>query len=86
MKKPSKKLDLFISEAPKSENLTGSAGSPNKVRKGVMRGNKEQISLTFPPEMISKIDEAADDLGISRSAWISMTISIALKKIGTSGS
>jgi hypothetical protein len=80
MKKTEKKLDLLISEAQQKETLADTDGIQKKIRKGVMRGNKEQISLTFPPEMISKIDEAADDLGISRSAWISMTISIALKK------
>jgi len=48
--------------------------------KGVMRGNKRQISLTLSPGMLPQIDQAATELGISRAAWISMTIARALKR------
>lgn len=80
IKKPVSKVDQFISGAPDAAPLAEVPDPKKKIRKGVMRGNKEQISLTFQPEIITKIDEAASELGISRSAWISMTISIALKK------
>jgi hypothetical protein len=66
--------DKFISGAPDAEAV------PKQVEvKGVMRGNKRQISLTLSPGMLPKIDQAADELGISRAAWISMTIARALK-------
>ena len=65
--------DDFIKGAPDS-------GSSNDSKaKGVMRGNKRQISLTLPPGMLPQIDTAAEELGISRAAWISMTIAKALK-------
>lgn len=66
--------DKFISGAPDSEAAPKQAGIT-----GVMRGNKRQISLTLSPGMLPQIDQAADELGISRAAWISMTIARALK-------
>lgn len=66
--------DNFINSAP-------DAAAPllnNESFEGVKRGNKRQITLTFAPEMIPRIDAAADALGISRAAWINMTISQAL--------
>jgi hypothetical protein len=66
--------EKFIAAAPDAN----SEPDADEV-KGVMRGNKRQISLTLSPEMLPKIDQAADELGISRAAWISMTISKALK-------
>lgn len=67
--------DKFISSAPDSNPVPDDADA-----KGVMRGNKRQISLTLSPSMLPQIDQAADELGISRAAWISMTIARALKK------
>ncbi len=67
--------DKFISGAPDAK-----AASKQVEVKGVMRGNKRQISLTLSPGMLPQIDQAADELGISRAAWISMTIARALKK------
>lgn len=67
--------EKFISGAPDAESIQN---IPEP--KGVMRGNKRQISLTLSPGMLPQIDRAADELGISRAAWISMTISKALKR------
>ncbi len=66
--------DKLISGAPNTK-----AKSKQDEVKGVMRGNKRQISLTLSPGMLPQIDQAADELGISRAAWISMTIARALK-------
>jgi len=65
----------FISGAPDADTA-----SDKLEVKGVMRGNKRQISLTLSPAMLPLIDQAADELGISRAAWISMTIARALKR------
>jgi len=65
--------DKFILSAPDADP------SRDSNVKGVMRGNKRQISLTLSPGMLPLIDKAADELGISRAAWISMTLSRALK-------
>lgn len=48
-----------------------------------MRGNKRKISYTLSPGIFPQIDQAADNLGISRAAWVSMTTAKALKTIET---
>lgn len=61
----------FIAGAP-------DAKATGEEKTGVMRGNKRQITLTLPPALLPQIDRAADTLGISRAAWITMTLSKAL--------
>lgn len=55
--------DAFISGAP-------DAAKP----RGVKKGNKQQISLTIAPTLLTKIDEMAAELGQSRAAVINMAI------------
>jgi hypothetical protein len=54
----------FISGAPDAE-------APSK---GVVKGKKQQISLTIAPALLVKIDELANELGQSRAAVINMAI------------
>jgi hypothetical protein len=64
-KKPAKKTEAeFIAEAPDAE------AKP----KGVMKGNRRQISLTIAPALLTKIDNLADELCQSRAAVINMAI------------
>lgn len=64
--KPEKPIttDEFISGAPDAE------AKP----KGVMKGKKQQISLTIAPALLEKIDGLADELGQSRAAVINLAI------------
>jgi hypothetical protein len=64
--------DKFIAAAP-------DAAATEAAAAGVMRGNKRQITLTLSPALLPRIDAAADALGISRAAWISMTMTKALQ-------
>lgn len=52
------------------------AGAPDSEAKprGVKKGNKQQISLTIAPALLTKIDEMAAELGQSRAAVINMAI------------
>ena len=68
--------DQFIAAAPDA----GAVEAKVMPAKGVMRGNKRQITLTLSPDLLPQIDAAAIALGISRAAWVSMTISQGLKK------
>lgn len=77
IKKPVSIEDKFISAAPDASAKMDRVAEPDT--KGVMRGNKRQISLTMSPDLLPQIDAAADALGISRAAWVNMTISKALK-------
>lgn len=63
-KRPAKKTaDEFINQAP-------DGGEP----KGVIKGKKQQISLTIAPALLEKVDELAAELGQSRAAVINMAI------------
>jgi len=56
-------VDAFIEKAP-------DAGG----RKGVVRGRKEQITLTIAPDLLAKVDEMASRMGQSRAALINRAI------------
>ena len=49
-------------------------GAPVGARKGVIRGRKEQITLTIAPELLAKVDEIAGKVGQSRAALINRAI------------
>lgn len=66
--KNKKAADTFIS------------GAPDAVKpKGVRKGNKQQISLTISPALLSEVDDLAAELGQSRAAVINMAIYRAVK-------
>lgn len=62
IKKDASKVEAFIGKAP-------DAG-----RKGVVRGRKEQITLTIAPELLAKVDDLARRMGQSRAALINRAI------------
>ena len=62
VRKASQAVDSFIGKAP------------DAVRKGVIRGRKEQITLTIAPELLAKVDEMASKMGQSRAALINRAI------------
>jgi hypothetical protein len=57
-----KTIDEFISKAP------------DGTRKGVMKGKKEQITVTFAPELLTKVDALAKKMGQSRAAMIGLAV------------
>jgi len=59
-----KTVEGFISGAP-------DAAAP---RKGVIKGKKEQITLTLAPELLVKVDALAKRMGQSRAAVINLAI------------
>jgi hypothetical protein len=58
----SQNVDAFIGKAPDAH------------RKGVIRGRKEQITLTITPDLLAKVDEMASKMGQSRAALINRAI------------
>lgn len=62
LKRPGRDVDAFIGKAP------------DAARKGVIRGRKEQITLTIAPELLAKVDELASRMGQSRAALINRAI------------
>jgi hypothetical protein len=62
VRKDRQDVDAFIGKAP------------DAVRKGVIRGRKEQITLTIAPDLLAKVDEMAIKMGQSRAALINRAI------------
>jgi hypothetical protein len=62
-------VDAFISGAP---------DAPKKPR-GVIKGNRQQITLTIPPALLAKVDALAAELGQSRAAVINLAIHRAVE-------
>lgn len=60
--KRARQVDAFIGKAPDAR------------RKGVVRGRKEQITLTIAPDLLAKVDEIANRMGQSRAALINRAI------------
>jgi Ribbon-helix-helix protein, copG family len=61
-RKPARPAETFIGRAP------------DAPRKGVVRGRKEQITLTVAPELLARIDALAGRMGQSRAALINRAI------------
>lgn len=62
IRKDAKNVDAFI------------GGAPDAARKGVIRGKKEQITLTIAPDLLAKVDALASRMGQSRAALINRAI------------
>jgi hypothetical protein len=45
-----------------------------RERKGVMRGNREQITVTLPPETLDRLERLARSAGMTRAALLSLFI------------
>jgi Ribbon-helix-helix protein, copG family len=66
-----------INRAPavKNQNVDTFIGkAPDASRKGVIRGRKEQITLTITPDLLAKVDDLANRMGQSRAALINRAI------------
>jgi hypothetical protein len=65
---------MAITKPTKSTTDAFIGGAPDAVRKGVMRGRKEQITLTIAPELLARVDHMASRMGQSRAALINLFI------------
>lgn len=58
----------FIKNAP-------DAVSKEVRKKGLIRGKREQISHTLPPELLQRIDDEAKKKGLTRAGIINLAVS-----------
>jgi hypothetical protein len=65
--------DAFIAGAP-------DAAPAVKPVKGVMLGNKRQITLTIAPDLLARVDALAGQIGQSRAATINLAIRQAVER------
>ncbi|MGQ5976909.1 ribbon-helix-helix domain-containing protein [Serratia sp. IR-2025] len=71
-KKPKNQQSVSNNEAV--ENFINSAPDAKiPASKGVVKGKKQQITITIDPELIKRIAEAAAEKGQSRAAFINMS-------------
>ncbi len=47
---------------------------PVRERKGVMRGNREQITVTLPPETLTRLERLAREAGMTRAGLLNLFI------------
>ena len=73
--------DRFISGAPDAATAAAVA-TPQAPRSNVARGKQVQVSLAMPPDLLVKVDQAADDLNITRAAFIKQALSRAVMAEG----
>jgi hypothetical protein len=70
-----KKIETFIASAPDSAKVEAE-------KKPLMRGKREQISHTIPPDILEKLDKVAKMQGITRAGLINIAISEYIRKSG----
>lgn len=68
--KAKKSAESFIAEAPDAAAIS----TDKADRKRVMRGKKEQISLTIAPELLADLDALTTPMGQSRAGLIGLAI------------
>jgi len=83
-KKPMRKsADELISVAPDAGRKASAAAVEGKpARRRVIRGRKEQLTLTIAPDTVDRVDAAAAKLGLTRTAWITLAINLQLTAAG----
>lgn len=64
-------IDNFINKAPDANNA---------VRRGIRKGHREQITVTFDSTVLASLDELAQHEGLSRAALIRMAVRQLLNK------
>jgi hypothetical protein len=66
---------MAITKPVKPQTVEGFiSGAPDAARKGVIKGKKEQITLTLTPALLTKVDTLAKRMGQSRAAVINLAI------------
>lgn len=73
-----KTADDFIQGAPDAVPAANTAPTAIPITKGVQQGKQAQISLAMPPELLAKVDAAAERLSISRAAFMKMAVTRAI--------
>lgn len=68
----------FLTAAPDAK--PESNNKSKTYEKGIAKGHKRQVSITIAPELLRKVDERAEAMGMGRSALISMALYGILKE------
>lgn len=74
--------DRFISGAPDAAPAAAAPAPVAVARSNVIKGNQVQVSFALPGDLLVKVDQAADNLSISRAAFIKQALSRAVMAEG----
>lgn len=66
-------VEAFISGAPDS------AGSSVQTVTSIKKGSKVQVTLTTTDTLLRRIDQAAENLNVNRSAFINLCVQQSLR-------
>lgn len=75
---PSAKKAPAAGDAAASAFISGAPDAPKKPR-GVIKGKRQQITLTISPDLLEKADALAAELGLSRAAVINLALHRAVE-------
>lgn len=67
--------ERFIKGAP---DATQTQAAQPAAASNIVKGHQVQISFALPPELLIKVDAAADSLSISRAAFIKQALTRAV--------
>lgn len=70
---PNPSAEAFIQGAPDATAATTSAAQ------GVMLGRQRQVSFAMPPELLSKVDETARKLSLTRAGFMKLALTRAVE-------
>lgn len=74
--------ERFISGAPDAAPAAAAPAPVAVARSNVIKGNQVQVSFALPGDLLVKVDQAADNLSISRAAFIKQALSRAVQAEG----
>lgn len=77
--KPKAKASEPVSDDAAADAFISGAPDAPKPR-GVRKGNKQQISLTISPTLLSQVDALAEQIGQTRAAVINLAIHRAIER------
>ena len=69
--------DRFISGAPDASPVAAPPAAP-VARSKVVEGNQLQVTFALPADLLVKVDQAAENLSISRAAFIKQALARAV--------
>jgi predicted transcriptional regulator len=69
-----------VTSTPDAKKASAEEPSPQEKKGPFMRGAKRALTLLLQPEMLERVDQAAEAMGQTRNGWISAAVARALRE------
>ncbi|HGM7842356.1 TPA: CopG family transcriptional regulator [Serratia marcescens] len=83
--KPPRKISPSSEDSAAETFINSAPDGSTTRRKGVVKGKRQQITLTIDPEILDRLDVKAAEDGVSRAALINIAIRQLLNRGATVG-